>query len=310
MIILLPLLIVRGCVWKNDKYRYGSKISQLKVYVTQDRKVETMNLEDYVKGVVAAEMPAEFELEALKAQAVAARTYAVARIKKVYSSNDNAHHGADICTDSTHCQAWVSKKGWGHENGNWDKIGKAVEQTAGIIIVYDGNIINPVFHSNSGGRTENAEDVWEGGSVPYLKSVVSIGEDACKEEYQSTVCIGIRDFCGKLKESYPEIKVSEKDMPDKIKVQEYSQGGRIRTVKIGNMTLKGTDVRRVFSLRSTNMKFEKGSDNTIKITTIGYGHGVGMSQWGANNLAKNGESYKEIIKYYYKGVKLAAISSK
>lgn len=320
IIILLPLFIVKSCSIEENidnltpkppttNIKQGVKI---KVYNSSEGKINEVYLEEYIKGVVAAEMPAEFNLEALKAQAVAARTYAYARTIKDYKGKEEIHMGADICTDSAHCQAWISKQQamekWDKllASQYWQKIEKAVKETENIIITYNNNIANPVFHSNSGGRTENAEEVWEGNPVPYLVSVPSNGEEAYKG-YKDTVFIKIEKFKNSLKEKYPDIKFESKDIIDDIEVLDFTVGDRVKTIKIGNVTLKGTDFRKLFSLKSANFKIELSDNKTLKITTIGNGHGVGMSQWGANYLAENGGTYEEILKYYYNGITLETI---
>ena len=309
IIVIMPMLIVRGCSSRSGSLPDDKKGIAVKVYKNTENATEELPLEEYIKGVVAAEMPAGFEMEALKAQAVAARTYAYGRLKKIYSSKVDTHNGADICTDSAHCQAWVSKenamKKWGVFSSirNWSKINKAVNETEGVIIVYNGTVVNPVFHSNSGGKTENSEDVWEGGSVPYLRSVSSSGEDLYAE-FENIVNIKVKDFCSRMKSEYPGIKLNEKKVMNDITVLDYTEGGRVKNIKIGNTTIKGTEFRSIFSLKSANFKIEQSGDDALKITTVGNGHGVGMSQWGANYLAKNGGSYEEILKYYYMGVGL------
>lgn len=316
IVIVLPFFIVRGCSFEEDKGvpETGQKPEGLKinVYVNSLDKVVEMPLEDYIKGVVAAEMPASFEMEALKAQAVASRTYAYGRLAKIYIPSNNLHEGADICTDPAHCQAWASKetamKGWGIFNAGryWKKIEKAVDETKDVILLYDGKVINPVFHSNSGGKTENAEDVWAGGSVPYLRSIVSNGEED-SSQYKHVTFLKIDEFCTILENQFPDIKLNKKDILKDIKIMDYTEGNRVKTIKIGNVELKGTEFRKIFSLKSANFKIEQEDKDTLKITTIGNGHGVGMSQWGANYLAKSGGTYEEILKYYYQGVELSVI---
>ncbi|MEG6612668.1 stage II sporulation protein D [Pseudoclostridium thermosuccinogenes] len=322
IVIIFPMLIVRGCdlsVGKQiqEEIEEGGidstnledviKDVYIKVYIKSEDKVQDMKLEEYIKGVVAAEMPAEFGIEALKAQAVAARTYAYGRLKKIYGSEDDGHKGADICTD-VHCQAWVSKEEamdkWGIFSAfkYWNKIERAVNETRNIILTYEGKVVNPVFHSSSGGRTENAEDVWEGAGEPYLRSVVSMGEEAYPG-FETVVRIKIEDFRKTLEKEVPGIKIGSNIM-ENIQVIDYTEGGRVKNIKIGNTTLKGTDIRRIFSLKSANFKIEKEDEETLRITTIGNGHGVGMSQWGANYLAKNGSTYEDILKYYYRGTEL------
>lgn len=314
ILMILPLVIVRSCSLPEEKIipEAPKKQMTLRVYFTDEKIIKEVPLEEYLKGVVAAEMPAAFEIEALKAQAVAARTYAYGRMKKIFKASGELHEEADICTDSKHCQAWISKKSalknWGILSGlrYWNKISKAVKETENIIIVYQDTVINPVFHANSGGKTENAEEVWEGKSVPYLKSVNSQGEETGMD-YQTSMTWEKSEFVTKLKEEYPEIKLNEKNLLKNIKIESVSEGGRVKMIKIGNISIKGTDFRRIFSLKSTCFSVEEEDDQTLKITTLGYGHGVGMSQWGANSLSMKGASFEEIIKWYYQGVELSAI---
>lgn len=317
IVVLLPLLIVKGPGRDksgpvgselNWRIRVPEKDVMIKVYMTGEKKTVEMPLEEYLKGVVAAEMPVDFALEALKAQAIAARTYAYARHEKLYLPSDNVHSDADVCTD-VHCQAWMSKesaiKSWGDAGeNNWAKIEKVVNDTRNMVILYEGKLINPLYHSNSGGRTENVEDVWATNEVPYLRSVFSRGEERSSAEFKNTVNMKTKDFCDRLKRAYPDIKINEKDVFKDIKVLSRSEGNRVMEVKIGNLTLKGVDVRNTLSLKSTNFTIEKVSTDLLKITTLGYGHGVGMSQWGANYMAQSGGDYKEILKYYYQGVEV------
>jgi len=321
VILVLPFIIVGGYNINNSEISVPNENStrsqadsdiKIKVYINELNTIEEMDLEEYVKGVVAAEMPAEFEIEALKAQAIAARTYAYGRYKKIYIPDDALNKGADVCTDHSHCQAWISKSdamnGWDSINAYkyWNKIENAVNSTKGVIILYNDEIIDPVFHSNSGGKTENAEDVWPGEIIPYLRSVESSGETD-NDEYINTVNIEKKDFLSKIKAAYPDITINESSVLSDIKIIDYTEGGRVNNIKIGSVTLRGTEFREIFDLKSANFKIEYGGGEKIKITTYGNGHGVGMSQWGANYLAKNGGSYEEILKYYYKGVELGNI---
>jgi len=322
VVLIIPLFIVKSCTAGLDDKPVQEapqsvvtlelKPEEIAVYNAESKTVHSMDLEEYVKCVVAAEMPAEFEIEALKAQAVAARTYAFTRMLNSYDGRDDLHQGADVCTDPGHCQAWVSKETamshWEEEKAEvyWGKIERAVEETRGIIITYEDTVANPVFHSNSGGRTENAENVWRGSPVPYLVSVDSEGEDMC-DEYENVVSIKKEDFIEALKRKYPSFKFSGADIIDDMEITGYTEGGRVKDIRIGNITLSGTEFRNLYSLKSANFKIENGENGTLKITTIGNGHGVGMSQWGANYLAGNGTGFEEILKYYYRGIKLETI---
>ncbi len=314
--IVLPMLIVRGCstVIEDVKPDGKEKIPQttIKVYIKSEDRVEEMSLETYIKGVVAAEMPVAYEIEALKAQAVAARTYAYGRLLNLYPAKEDTHKGAHVCTDYSHCQSWIKQdeimKKWGTINSfiNWKKIDTAVRETENTIILYENKPINPLFHANSGGRTENIEEVWGGVGVPYLKSVKSDGEDEDKG-CKVVTAYKEKEIIEKLKGQYPEIRLNEDDLISNFSVLELSQGGRVKTIKVGDVEINGTDFRSILSLRSTNFKIEKGNEGELNITTIGYGHGVGMSQCGANYLAKNGGTCEEILKHYYRGVSIGKI---
>ncbi|HEX2926563.1 MAG TPA: stage II sporulation protein D [Ruminiclostridium sp.] len=324
IVVLVPLMIVHfngkeeGPVQGQAKPESNSSVKQnnavtINVYITNQKKTVKMYLEDYIKGVLAAEMPAEFDIEALKAQAVAARTYALGRAVKLYASA-GVHDDADVCTDPGHCQAWISKdtamKRWGLLSSfkYWSKITKAVNDTKGQVIEYNKVLINPLFHSNSGGHTENVEDVWDGTSEPYLRGVKSPGEDTFRE-YETTVELPGSEMIETLKKNNPKIHIDGKDLFSNIRIERYSSGNRVMDMKIGNLNVKGTDFRKMFNLKSTNFKIKRLSDGKIAITTYGYGHGVGMSQCGANYMAQKGSSYEEILKYYYKGVQIVRINS-
>ena len=315
IIIILPMLIVKGCGHPTEKKTPEETVipSEMKisVYDTNTKKTTVMNLEEYIKGVVAAEMPADFDIEALKAQAVAARTFAYGRLTGVYKSAAGVHDGVDICTDSTHCQAWSSKenamKKWSifFAAKNWGKIEKAVNATKGMIVVYKGSIANTLFHASSAGRTENSEDVWSGVAVPYLRSVESSGDEDSKG-YVTSISVDRAEFLEKLKNAYPDNEF-DKNIFKSIRILDHTEGGRVKTLKIGDIKLKGTEFRKLFKLRSSAFKISENKDGSLKITTTGYGHGVGMSQWGADSLAKKGGTYMEILKHYYTGVDIIPI---
>lgn len=315
-VVVLPMLIVKGCGRSPEKEpdmpgRQKTESIVITVYDTENDIETKMDLEEYLKGVLAAEMPAEFDIEALKAQAVAARSFAYGRITGTYKSKEGVHDPKGLCIDPAHCQAWISKaaamKGWGifFAARNWGRIERAVDETRGIIAIYDGKIANTLFHSNSGGRTENAEEVWDGVSVPYLRSVAS-EDDKYTKDYKAVVTVKTADLEKKLKASHPDEELG-KDAAANIKILDYTTGGRVKTLKIGDISLKGTEFRSLLGLRSAKFSIEKSGGDALKITTYGYGHGVGMSQWGADALAKKGGTFDEILKYYYTGIELSTI---
>ena len=275
----------------------------IKLLHTETGEIQEIDLDEYLYGVVSAEMPASFEEEALKAQAVVARTYTIYKIV----NNDGKHGEADICDDSGCCQAWISKEDrfarWeeNEQENNWKKIVNAVNSTQGKIITYEGKPINAFFHSNSGGATEAPIDVWGGSGYPYLQSVSTSGEDAYSQ-YSSEATFSKNEFIEKIKEVHSDFEINF-DEEDCIKIEEYRDGKRVKTIKIGNLELSGVEVRTIFGLRSANFEITISSDD-IKFKVIGYGHGVGMSQTGADSLAKEGSNYEDIIHHYYTNVEI------
>lgn len=254
-------------------------------------------------GVVSAEMPADFELEALKAQAIVARTYTVYKI----TQNQSKHGEAHICDDSSCCQAWITKEDrmarWDDDKReeNWKKIVQAVNDTKGRIITYEGKPINAFFHSNSGGTTEMPVNVWGGTGYPYLQAVETAGEDAY-EQFSSELEISKDEFVSKIKEHYSDFEINFEDQ-NCFQILEYTSGGRIKTIKIGNHNFSGVELRTLFSLKSANF-IVTIKDENIRFEVKGYGHGVGMSQTGADSLAKQGYKCEDIIKHFYTGVEI------
>lgn len=278
---------------------------EITLYHTETKNTEKIPLDEYLYGVVSAEMPASFEEEALKAQAIVARTYTLYKIQN--SGGKHKENNADICDSASCCQAWITKEDrlskWNEEEreSNWNKIVNAVNNTQGKIITYDGKVINAFFHSNSGGKTESPINVWGGSNYPYLQAVQTDGEDAYSQ-YKSEVTLSKDDFVEKIKEEHKDFEI-DFAKEDCIKIKEYTEGDRVKTIQIGNLELTGVEVRNILSLRSANFKFSIDGNN-IKFDVIGYGHGVGMSQTGADSLAKQGKNCEEIIKHYYTGVEI------
>jgi len=299
--LLIPLLML---------LKYGRHVEPeaqedrtVSVYIKKEDKVIEMKESQYLKEVVSAEMPASFEFEALKAQAVAARSYLRSRQNAYKISGTPAEHkGADMCTDPTHCKAWISeeerRESWGAEAGkNWDKISRAVDETKGEVITYNDEVISAVFHSTSSGKTESSKDVW-GGERPYLVSVESPG-DLLSPKYKSEKEMSLSEFEKTAKENIEGVDFS-KGIIGKIA---RSDAGGILTVEIGGVAVKGTVFRKIYDLRSTNVEINIDG-KSVKFDVTGFGHGVGMSQYGANYLAGQGKTYKEILQTYYTGVEI------
>lgn len=282
--------------------------SNIKVHLTNEDKVIEVEIEEYVKSVVSGEMPASFNEEALKAQAVAARTY-VASKKLKPCPNAN---GGDVC-DSTHCQVYISKeeriRTW-DDKGNeyWDKISKAVEETKGLVLAYNNELVMyPQFFSTSSGNTENAVDVFSN-DIPYLVSVESNGEEVAPK-FQKEFTFEINDFINKINNLYSEANLSINNLSDNIEIISRSDAGGIKEIRFGEYTAKGSDFRLSFGLSSTNFEYSIEGNNII-FKCKGYGHGVGMSQWGANIMGKNGVKYDEILKHYYTDVEIEELKFK
>lgn len=293
---------VENSVEKNQEETIKSS-QNIKLLHTNTNAVEEVPLEEYLYGVVSAEMPASFEKEALKAQAIVARTYTIYKMQ----SNNGKHQDADICDNSACCQAWISKENrmsrWNEDerDSNWNKIVDAVNSTSGKIVTYEGKAINAFFHSNSGGKTETTLNVWGGSGYPYLQTVETAGEDTYSQ-YASELVISKEDFISKFREKHSDF-VIDFSKEDCIKILEYTDGNRVKKVKIGNLEVSGVEVRTILGLRSANFNVEV-QENNIKFSVIGYGHGVGMSQTGADSMAKQGSNCEEIIKHFYTGVEI------
>ena len=320
ILIILPLIFLR--VGKesinvfnlnNENIVKSSEIifptdGKVKLYHKEEDNVEELDLEEYIIGVVASEVPANFNEEALKAQAIAARTFYMNRRNN--PCKDGKNKGAEIC-DTTHCQVYMNKEErmskWSSSQAeiNWNKIQKAVLDTKGQVLTYDDSVLEyPQFFATSSGKTEDAKDVFSM-DVPYLKSEESKGEEIAPK-YKTTIQIPINEFVNKINTKYSTANLKKEDLQSLIKFESYNESGSVKEISIGNKGIKGTEFRQLFNLNSTNFKlnFEK---DIVKISCIGYGHGVGMSQWGANAMAKNGATYDQILKHYYNGVEIQEI---
>ena len=283
LMVVLPLIAIRlfPALLEREGPIYDGEIPDtVEVWITEEEKYETIPFEKYVQGVVASEMPSSFDEEALKAQAVASRTYALGRIEA----------GGKLC-DTVHCQVYRS-------DNISSKVKKAVEATSGQVLLADGELAaHALYFASSAGKTENAQDVFSG-SYSYLVSVDSSYEPGATHK-KEVLTMSVSEFAGKIKDAMPELDfgaITKKN----IKIKTRSEGGRAAQVQVGDQKVSGTDIRSALSLYSTRMEFSF-EDDEITITTSGSGHGVGMSQYGANGLAKKGKDYREILAHYYQG---------
>ncbi len=298
LLILLPILYLQQL--KTPGFKTGLKVV---IYSGLEKRLYQTNLEQYLVGVVGAEMPAEFELEALKAQAVAARTLAIRRLKRFGGQGCQHYPGADFCDDFRENQAWLSeaglKKKWGKNFKNYyQRIYAAVQQTEGIILTYQGRPIDAVFHSTCGGMTANSAEVWNY-SLPYLCSV-PCQYDQHSHRYSEKIFFNWQELSRKLNISVKKAK--------KLSVLKRSLSKRVLKVGTGDFCLSGKDFRESLGLNSTMFKL-KPVQNGLAITTIGYGHGVGMCQYGADGLAEHGYNYQQILAHYYSGIQFSKIKN-
>lgn len=320
VVIIIPFLIIRGCDMALDEEKMldlppGDDI-QISVLNHKDNKEMKISLEEYIVGVVAAEMPAIFELEALKAQAIAARTYTVRRMQQFGAKASEEHPKNDVCTDYRHCQAWINKEdrfqAWEKDKNLglidhvklWNKLVQAISSTKGQIITYDGEPIDPLFHSTSGGKTENSEDYFVA-KVPYLRSVDSQYEEG-SSFMKSNEKLSIDEFIKILEKKQADLKVDKKNINKEINILNKTEGGKVGEIQIGNKTFSGREIREAFQLRSSGFTIEI-KDEEVHFSVVGYGHGVGMSQFGADGMAKEGKTHIDILKHYYKGVEIVKI---
>lgn len=257
-----------------------------------------MELDVYLLGVVLAEMPVDFETEALKAQTVAARTCALQCTQEGIK-----HPGGAVCGDSKCCQAYIEPAQYLNDGGlqeNVDKVQRAVTDTAGQILTYQGELIQATYFSCSGGRTEDAVAVW-GADVPYLKSVDSPGEEHA-DIYSNTVRFSAVEFAALLGR---DLRGSCTGWLGNVT---YTRGGGVATMVIAGKTYTGTDLREMLSLYSTAFSMRAEGD-TITVTTSGKGHRVGMSQYGADAMAKKGCTYDQILAHYYPGTRIDKVDA-
>ena len=280
-------------VFTNETQATSPSKTQQTLLIKNDSNIVEMDIESYVLCVLLGEIPANFEEEALKAQAVATRTYT---LRKVIRQMKHAEY--DLCTDASCCQAYMTIEDYLSSKGDeqdLNKLRNAVAQTEGPVLTYNGSIIEATYFSCSGGRTEDAVDVW-GEAVPYLQSVNSPGEENARH-YSSEIILTKEEFLQKL------------DLPENTSCNTsnlmitYTNGGGVNTVCIGGKTYSGKELRSLLSLPSTAVSIEF-NDKTVTCTSKGYGHRVGMSQYGADAMAVSGKTYTQILYHYYPGTKL------
>ncbi len=287
IIILCCIFVVFAIPIRYLKHiEFNEYKNVISVYNTVKDEIIKMSLEDYVVKVLEKEMPSSFEPEALKAQAVAIRTYALRKS----GSEAKEHKGADVCTDFKHCMAYE----YNEDNivkEYKDKYKKAVNDTKGEILTYENKLAATFFFALSAGNTQNCKDVW-GTDLPYLRSVDSTS-DTLQNNYKSEINLSSDEILQKL----------GVNLLDGYNLEKF-ESGYVKNLNAGGKTLSGKEVREKLDLKSSCFEITE-NDNSFIFTVYGNGHGVGMSQYGANEMAKQGKTYRQILEHYYNGTELA-----
>ncbi len=313
VLVVLPAVIVKGCHYPDTSQAAPDTVSgpeppDIRVFVHSTGQVVTLGLEDYVTGVVAAEMPTSFGPEALMAQAVVARTFAVRNMRAFGGQGVAGHPDADVSTDIwSGGQAWLSedeaRRQWGAFGfyGRWQKAVEAASGTAGLILTYNGVPIEAAYHSTCGGATENSEDVWRE-ALPYLRGVtdpwcaaspwMSHETDISVAAMEKAFGLGSGVLTAAAGQGRPYLQVLDK-----------TASGRARSIRVGEKTVTASEFRRALGLESARFTYT-ASGGTLRFVTCGYGHGVGLCQYGACGMALAGKGFRQILEFYYTGVEL------
>lgn len=293
LLIIVVILSIISLVISSTDHSTTYFNNEKNIKVKKDDKVENLELEEYIVGVVASEMPASFNIEALKAQAIASRTYAMYKINQ---SNKNYDVIASV-SNQGYITISEMKKKWGNEfDKYYTKIKEAVSKTSNMVMKYNDEIIEAYYFAMSNGYTEDVSLVFSE-ERDYLVSVESIYDNESLNNFMVETIFNKKDFCIKLSINCENINITN---------IERSSTNRVNNITINNKVFKGTEIRQLLNLRSTDFTISL-YENDLKIVTYGYGHGVGMSQYGANGMANDGYTYDEILKYYYKDIKISKI---
>ena len=296
VLFLIPIVVIsfmyKTNYFFNEKKEIKKEHKETILTLNTNGKIEELELENYIIGVVACEMPASFNEEAIKAQAVASRTYALKKMseKKNYDLKNSVDNQ---CYNNT---VNLKEKWKNNYDKYYNKIKENVLKTKGEYLTYKDEIITAFYFAMSNGYTENSELVFSE-TKPYLKTVESNWETN-RKDFIDTKTFSFNKFLTLL-------DIKDKKITN-ITILSRSKTNRVKKIKVNNIVIKGTEFRKSLDLKSTDFKIEKTEDKIV-ITTKGYGHGVGMSQYGANGLANEGKNYKEILKYYYKNVEIKKV---
>ncbi|NLW43990.1 MAG: stage II sporulation protein D [Syntrophomonadaceae bacterium] len=296
-LVLTALLVLAAAALVAETLRKADSEPVIRLLISAEGSVVELPLEEYLVGVVLAEMPASFNFEALKAQAVCARTYTLNRL----FSPSGHNQPAEVCDDINHCQAYTTPAAYleSHPENEWavQKVRQAVAVTRGEVITVDGELIEPVYHSTCGGHTEDSQAVW-GYEHDYLQGVPCLW-DGDSPHYRKTLNISIEEF--------RRLLGLDSKIPLPTARVESTANGTVEKIAWGDNKLTGYQVRRALNLPSAKFTLTFGEE-TVAVTTVGSGHGVGLCQYGANGLAEEGKDYRQILHHYYRGITLYRVS--
>lgn len=293
LIPCIATLVIRKNIPETDEKKFDSGII---IYISNGNTAAQMDLDEYIVGVVAASMPGDYPLEALKAQAVIARTYLMNTIgsrKRVEATElDQSYYSNETLRE---------KYGSDYDT-YYNNLAEAAISTTEEVLTYNGQQVTPVFFRCSNGMTRNAADVW-GSELPYLVAVDSSEDTSCSE-YRTQVTLKLPECIARLKESYPDFEANEESFKDTVQILEKDASGYVTKIQMGNKEFSGEELRYVLGLPSASFDV-RAKSKTISFDVTGVGHGVGMSQWGARSMALSGKGYAQILSWYFPGTQLS-----
>lgn len=306
IVLLVPFLLTTLLATKNNKADLIDNMD-FSIHYEINGAAKELSFNEYLLGVVAANIPAGYEMDALKAQAVIARTYALYNIRLLSEKNSGQKSFSTSELGLPYIGLDMLEQFWGSENYNeyFTKFENAVYGTKGEILVYNDELILPLFFDTGSGFTRNANEAW-GIDIPYLVSVPS-KQDVTSTNYLKIKEFPVSDLISVLDKYYPDIQLSEDNFFDKVKIESRDSAGYVLRINLGNITISGEEFAKVTGLPSNHFYIENYEDN-VRLICNGSGHGIGLSQYGANAMAKEGYSYREILEYYYTGVDFSTVS--